>query len=179
MAVWTQSNLTIRGVGGRPHLDAAGAVAEGKGIWVIKGHHTTIENIEFSGAAVEDGNGAAIRQEGRGLTVRHCYFHHSQEGILTGADPDSEILIEYSEFSHHGFHDGKSHNMYIGAVKKFTIRFSYVHHAQVGHNVKSRARETLVLYNRIMDEADGNSSYAVDIPNGGRAYLIGNLIQHG
>jgi len=33
----------------------------------------------------------------------------------------------------------------------------------------------MVLYNRIMDEADGNSSYAVDIPNGGRAYLIGNL----
>jgi len=179
VAVWTQSNLTIRGVGGRPHLDAAGATAEGKGIWVIKGHHTTIENIEFSGAAVDDGNGAAIRQEGRGLTVRYCHFHHSQEGILTGADPDSEILVEYSEFSHHGFPDGKSHNMYIGAVKKFTIRFSYVHHAQVGHNVKSRARETLVLYNRIMDEADGNSSYAVDIPSGGRAYLIGNLIQHG
>lgn len=179
VAVWTQSNLTIRGVGGRPHLDAAGVTAEGKGIWVIKGHQTTIENIEFSGAAVDDGNGAAIRQEGRGLTVRHCYFHHSQEGILTGADPDSEILIEYSEFSHHGFDDGRSHNIYVGAVKKLTIRFSYIHHARVGHNIKSRARETMVLYNRIMDEADGNSSYAVDIPNGGRAYLIGNLIQHG
>jgi hypothetical protein len=30
-----------------------------------------------------------------------------------------------------------------------------------------------------MDEADGNSSYAVDIPDGGVTYLIGNLIQQG
>jgi hypothetical protein len=179
IAVWTQNNLTIRGVGGRPHLKAAGAAAEGKAIWVIKGHNTTVENVELSGAAVDDGNGAAIRLEGRNLVVRHSYFHDSQEGLLTGGDPESEVLIESCEFAHHGFDDGKSHNIYVGALKKFTLRYSYIHHAKVGHNVKSRARETIITYNRIMDEADGNSSYAVDIPNGGRAYLIGNAIQHG
>ena len=68
-ASWTQNGLTIRGVGGRAHLRAAGAHAEGKAIWVIKGANTTIENVEFSGAVVTDGNGAGIRQEGANLTV--------------------------------------------------------------------------------------------------------------
>src|SRR5206468_6500985 len=36
-AVWRQNRLTIRGVGGRAHLRANGAHAEGKAIWVIKG----------------------------------------------------------------------------------------------------------------------------------------------
>lgn len=178
-AVWRASNLTLRGVGGRPHLEAAGAHAEGKAIWVIKGRNTTVENVEFSGATVPDGNGAAIRLEGRDLTVRRAYFHDNEMGILTGADAESHVLIEDSEFSRHGSDDGRNHNIYIGAVGRFTLRSSYVHHARIGHNVKSRARETFILYNRIMDEVDGNSSYAVDIPNGGRAYVIGNLIQHG
>src|SRR5690349_12422934 len=36
VAVWRANNLTIRGVGGRPHLEAAGANAQGKAIWVIQ-----------------------------------------------------------------------------------------------------------------------------------------------
>ena len=45
-AVWRQHRLTIRGLGGRAHLRANGAHAEGKAIWVIKGNDTTIEGIE-------------------------------------------------------------------------------------------------------------------------------------
>jgi hypothetical protein len=63
VAIWRQNNLTIRGVGGRPHLEADGEYAEGKGIWVIKGRNATVENVEFSGARVPDQNGAGIRQE--------------------------------------------------------------------------------------------------------------------
>src|SRR5215207_7931303 len=44
-AVWLQNNLTIRGVGGLVRLAAKGASAEGKGIWVIKGNNTVVENI--------------------------------------------------------------------------------------------------------------------------------------
>jgi len=54
-----------------------------------------------------------------------------------------------------------------------------VHHARIGHNVKSRARENIIAYNRIVDEAAGTSSYAIDLPNGGLAYLIGNVLQKG
>ena len=60
-ATWKQNNLTIRAIGGKAHLNADGANAEGKGIWVIRGNNVTIENIEFSGAHVRDNNGAGIR----------------------------------------------------------------------------------------------------------------------
>ena len=83
VATWYANNLTIRGVGGRAHLKANGVNAGGKGyLWVIKGNNTLVENIEFSGAVVPDQNGAGIRQEGTGLTVRNCSFHDNENGIL-------------------------------------------------------------------------------------------------
>ena len=178
-AVWQQHRLTIRGLGGRAHLRANGAHAEGKAIWVIKGNDTTIESVEFSGAKVPHRNGAGIRLEGAGLTVRDCYFHDNENSILTVANQASDIVVEHSEFAHNGYGDGQSHNLYIGNVRTFMLRFSYVHHAVVGHNVKSRALRNHITYNRIMDENDGRSSYAVEFPNGGLALVIGNVIQQG
>ena len=178
-AIWRANRLTIRGIGGRAHVRADGAEAEGKGTWVIKGNDTTIESVEFSGAKVPNKNGAGIRQEGAGLTLRNCYFHDNENGILTGANPASDIVIENSEFARNGFGDGYSHNLYIGGVRSFTLRFSYVHHARIGHNVKSRALRNHIVYNRITDEIDGTGSYAVEFPSGGLAFVVGNLIQQG
>ena len=176
VATWTSNNLTIKGVGGRAHIDAHGKNAQGKGIWVIQGANTTIENVEFSGATVPDQNGAAIRLEGPGLTVTNCYFHDNENGILTGANPKSDIVIEYSEFARNGYGDGQTHNMYIGKVRTFTLQYSYSHEAKIGHLVKSRALTNYILYNRLTDET-GTASYEIDLPNGGRSYIIGNLIQ--
>ncbi|MCC7487777.1 MAG: right-handed parallel beta-helix repeat-containing protein [Burkholderiales bacterium] len=178
-AVWTRNRLTLRGVGGRAQLRAAGAHTEGKAIWVIKGADTTVERVEFSGAAVPHRNGAGIRQEGPGLTVRECRFSGNENGILTGAHPASDIVIERSEFAGNGSGDGYSHNIYVGGVRRFTLRFSHVHGALVGHNVKSRARTSEILYNRIMDYAGGRTSYSIDLPNGGLAFVIGNVLQQG
>jgi MYXO-CTERM domain-containing protein len=172
-----RSGLTLRGVGGRAHLDAAGAAYGGKGTWVIQGANTTVENLELSGAKVPDMNGAGIRQEGAGLVVRNCYFHDNEDGILSGGGGD--IVIEGSEFANNGAGDGYSHNMYIGHEKTFTLRWSYSHGAKIGHIVKSRADQNFILYNRLMDEADGTSSYTIDLPNGGTSFVIGNLIQQG
>src|SRR5689334_15700988 len=58
---WTTNQLTIRGVNGRPKIDAAGRNVQGKGTWVITGNDTVIDNVELTGAAVPDRNGAAIR----------------------------------------------------------------------------------------------------------------------
>jgi len=173
-----KNRLTLRGVGGRPRIDAAGRNFGGKGIWVISGNDTTVENIEFSGATVPDQNGAGIRQEGQNLTVRSCYFHDNENGILSGGSPTTAILIEYSEFANNGFGDGFSHNMYIGHEGRFTLRYSYSHGAKVGHLVKSRAAENYILYNRISGE-DGSASYEIDLPNAGTSYIIGNLVQQG
>ena len=180
VATWTANELTIRGVGGRAHLDVTGTtISNEKAIWVIHGNNTTVEHIEFSGAKVPDHNGAGIRQHGDNLTVRYCYFHHNEEGILSSSRPDSEILVEYSEFAYNSYENGRGHNIYINHVKKFTLQHSYSHHSDVGHLVKSRAQENYILYNRLSDEASGSSSYVLDLPNGGRAYIIGNLMHQG
>jgi len=173
------SNLTIRGVSGQPKIDAAGQNAAGKGTWVIAGNNTVVENIEFTGARVPDKNGSGIRLDGNGLVVRNCYFHDNENGILTNNNTANEILIEYSEFGYNGAGDGQSHNMYIGTVAKFTLRYSYSHHANAGHLVKSRAAENYILYNRLTNEMDGMASYELDLPVGGKSYVIGNLIEQG
>ena len=179
VAVWSANRLTLRGVNGRPHLAANGNSAQQKAIWVIRGNDTTVENIEFSGCRVPDRNGAGIRHEGAGLVVRHCSFHDNEDGILTGANPASDILIEFSEFHHNGAGDGYSHNLYIGQVRSFTLQFCWSHDVKTGHLVKSRAQTNSILYNRLTDEREGSSSYVIDLPNGGRSYIIGNIIHHG
>ena len=176
VAVWKQNNLTIRGVGGRARLAAAGASAEQKAIWVVRGGAITIENIEFSGARVPHKNGAGIRLEKGRLIIRNCRFVDNENGILT-AGGDAELDIENSEFGHNGAADGYSHNLYVGALRRLRVTGSYFHHARVGHLLKSRAAENHILYNRLTDESDGRASYELEFPNGGIAYVIGNIIE--
>jgi hypothetical protein len=181
VALWVAHNLTIRGVGGRPHMDSGGASIGGKAIWVVSGNNTVIENIEFSNCRVPDQNGAGIRLEGRNLTVRNSYFHDNDMGILTGNRQKGDVLIEGSEFARNSVtgKSGVGHNIYIGHERSFTLRNSYVHGAVRGHNVKSRARENRLLYNRIVDGPQGAASYLVDIAEGGRARLVGNVFHKG
>ncbi|MBC7774841.1 MAG: T9SS type A sorting domain-containing protein, partial [Phycisphaerae bacterium] len=177
VAKWFANNLVIRGVGnGYAHLAAGGNNAEGKAIWVIKGADCTVEGIEFSGCQVPDHNGAGIRQEGKNLTLRNCYFHHNEMGILTSNDGVSEFYFESCEFANNGYGDGFSHNIYVGAVRSLTMFYCYSHDAHTGHLVKSRARFNNLYYNRFTGET-GDGSYEVDMPNGGQAILIGNLIE--
>lgn len=176
VAVWKQKNLTLRGVGGQPRLIANGASAEGKAIWVMRGGDITIENIIFSGSRVTSKNGAGIRFEKGNLHIRNCRFTNNENGILTSGG-EMTLHIEDSEFDHNGYGDGYSHNLYVGDIRKLRIEGSYFHHANVGHLIKSRARENDIRYNRITDEAGGRASYEIDLPNGGHAYIIGNIIE--
>jgi hypothetical protein len=178
VCVWTKNNLLLKGVGGRPHLRANGNNASGKGTWVLAGNNTRVQNIEFSESTVPDMNGAGIRLDGVGLAVINCYFHNNENGILTGNN-GGNINIEQSEFGFNGFGDGFSHNIYIGHADTAIVRFSYFHHANIGHELKSRARVNYISYNRFSNEATGNASREIDLPSGGLSILIGNIIQQG
>ncbi len=172
-----KNNLVIRGVNGRARIDAAGNYAWGKGIWVVAGDGITIENIEFSGARVPDRNGAGIRLDSGNLTVRNCVFRNNENGILGGFY--GKVLVEHSEFYDNGYGDGQSHNIYLNSgVAEFTLRYSASRRAKIGHLVKSRAAVNYILYNRLTQE-DGTGSYELDLPNGGLAYVIGNIFQQG
>jgi len=179
VGAWYADNITIRGVGGKAHLSANGRNSQGKAIWVIAGDNYIIENIELSDCTVPDENGAGIRHEGTNLTIRNCYFHDNENGILTTNNINSTVTIEYSEFARNSHSSGRAHNIYINNIKRYEMRFCYFHGAAEGHNVKTRANQNYILYNRIMDETNGSSSYLIDIPNGGKTYIVGNLIQQG
>lgn len=177
VCVITKNNLVIRGLNGRAKIDAAGRYAAGKGIWVVAGDNTVIENIEFSGARVPDRNGAGIRLDSGNLTVRNCVFRNNENGILGGFY--GKVLVEHSEFDNNGYGDGYSHNIYLNAgVAEFTLRYSASRRANAGHLVKSRAARNYILYNRLTQE-DGTGSYELDLPNGGLAFVIGNVLQQG
>jgi hypothetical protein len=178
VCAWSTNRLTVVGVHGRAHIEAAGQNSQAKAIWVIAGNDTTIENVEFSGARVPDQNGAGIRQEGANLLIEHCYFHDNQEGILAGDNPASDIVIDSSVFARNGAGDGFSHNIYVNHVRSFTLRYSYSTDARVGHLVKSRALRNYILYDRLSGER-GTDSYELDLPNGGLSYVIGTVIQQG
>jgi hypothetical protein len=179
VAVWTQDSLTLRAVGGRVKLIAAGTAAEGKGIWVMRGGQMTVEGFEFSGATVPDHNGAGIRLEKGTLTVRNCAFLDNENGILTSNNADLVLKIENSEFGWNGYGDGLTHNLYVGAIASLSVTGSYFHHARVGHLLKSRAAVNHIFYNRLTDEAGGQASYELEFANGGVAFVVGNIVEQG
>ena len=178
VATWTQDDLTLRGDGGRAHLRADGRDAQGKAIWVIAGDRTTVDRIELSGASVPDRNGAGIRQEGTDLTVTRSWFHDNENGILTGADPESDVVIRRSRFFRNGYGDGYSHNLYVGDVRSLTVTGSWLSRADTGHELKSRAARNTIVGNRFSD-GDATASYSIDLPNGGRSLVAGNVIVQG
>jgi hypothetical protein len=170
------NNLTIRGVNGRPHIIANGAFAVNKGTWVVSGTGTVIENVEMSGGNAPDHFGSAIRLDGRDLTVRGSYFHDNENGLMTGDDGVSNVLIENCEFGSNGSGDGHTHNVTIGQINSLIYRSSYSHDAKIGHNLKSRASINTILYNRFSSSTQ-QPSYEIELAYAGTTYVIGNVIQ--
>lgn len=180
VALWLQSRLIIRGVGGNARLHAEGRSAEGKAIWVIRDGVFDISNIDFIGARASDRNGAGIRFENGHLSVRNCLFWGGDSGVLTASGPahqKARLEIDASEFAYNGHGDGQSHHVYAGEIASLRVTGSYFHHGNVGHLIKSRAAVNEIHYNRLTDERGGRASYEIDLPNGGIAVVVGNIIQ--
>jgi len=181
-ALWPQNRLTIRGIGpDRARILASARGIQDRDVWLLTGDQVRIENVEISGArAGSSRNGAAIRHMGRNLVLRNVFLHDNENGLLTGnRAPESEVLIEHSEFANNGFGDGLSHNIYVGRAGSLTVRFSWSHGARSGHLIKSRARTNLILANRLTDGEEGRASYLIDLSEGGVAVIAGNVLQKG
>jgi hypothetical protein len=176
VGVIQQKNLTLRGIGGRPVFKADGRSAEGKAILVVRNGQVRIENIEFRGARVPDGNGAGIRFEHGQLTVVRCAFFDNQNGILTANFSDAELTVQDSEFGQAPRDATLPHLLYVGRIARFTLSGSRFGGGTNGHLVKSRARESIVRYNQLVDGVGGQAAYELEFPNGGRAWVIGNVI---
>jgi Ca2+-binding RTX toxin-like protein len=171
------TKITLQGMGGMVKMEAIGWIPNEKAI-LITNTDVTIDHFEFVDAVVSSQNGAGIRYQGGNLTITNSYFHENQNGILSAASPTGTITIRNSEFGLNGGGMGNTHNLYIGDIAKLTVDNSYFHDAIVGHELKSRAAETIITNSRLLDNAS-NASYNIDLPNGGTAVVTGNVIQQG
>lgn len=176
VATWHAHDLTLRAVGGRVRLVAAGAHAQGKGLFVTRGQRMRIEGFDFTGCTVPDRNGAGIRLEAGSLTLVGCGFFDNENGLLTSNDQTITLDIVDCDFGAIPLRRGATHNLYVGAIARLSVTGSYFHHGLLGHLLKSRAAVNHILYNRLSDEIGGRASYELEFPNGGVAVVMGNLI---
>ena len=175
-----KTKISIVGVGGMANFVATVSPTNGKAILTVN-TDVTLDHVELQGAKVHDLNGAGVRYQGGNLTITNSYIHDNQNGILggSGVDGTGTVTIDHTEFGHNGAGGGGySHNIYIGTIDTFTFTNSYTHDAVVGHELKSRAANTIITNDRIYD-LNGNASYNIDLPNGGNAIIENNIIQQG
>lgn len=174
-----QRRLTLRGVGAsRPVLHADGRHAEGKAILVVRDGEVTIDNLAFRGARVPDGNGAGIRFERGHLRVVQCDFFDNEMGLLTANMPGAALTLQACRFGlapRHG--EVLHHLLYVGRIGKVVIHGCHFSGGWRGHLIKSRAAEHHILYNHAIDGPTGEASYELDLPNGGVAFVVGNVFE--
>ncbi len=176
VAAWPQHDLTLRAVGGRVRVIAAGAHVQGKGLFLTTGRRQRIEGFDFIGCTVPDRNGAGIRVEAGSLTLVDCGFRDNENGVLTANDDSIELDIVDCDFGAIALRSGLTHNCYVGAIRRLAVTGSYFHGGLLGHLLKSRAAVNHILYNRLTDEIGGRASYELEFPNGGVAVVMGNFI---
>ena len=179
VACINRNNISIQGTGDQMvKIKTNGQVYGDKGIWLFAegANNLTIRNIQFEGARISEekgANAAGLRAQGRNLTVDHCRFTNNQDGILGGV---GKTTIEHCEFDHNG-PTNLTHNLYIGdQAGTLVFRYNYSHDSITGHLLKSRSAVNIIEYNRLSDE-QGTGSYELDLPNGGVAKVIGNIIE--
>jgi hypothetical protein len=178
-AVWRASRLVIEAAG--PGVRLINKVCADKGIFVVQGDDVTIRGLTFEGAKDSWHNGAGIRGLGENLTVEDSRFIDNENGILTAGSPTSVVRVTGSTFTGNGACIGAcAHGIYAGtAIRLLEIEHSIFLDQHVGHHIKSRAHNTVVEDSRIEDGAAGNSSYLIDVPNGGNVLIQGNEMEKG
>jgi hypothetical protein len=174
--------LTLRGLrGGEPALIQGGdKPMQGHALWTVKGGEVLLQDLEFRGARATDGSGAALRQEGGRLSLRRCRFFDNEHGLVATNDPTAELAIEGGVFGMAPRVEGGLHHLIsIGRIARFSLRGARLQQGFEGHLLKTRARENLIAYNFIHDGLRGGASLEIDIPLGGIATVVGNVIGQG
>lgn len=179
-AVVHQNNLTIEGRGDAAKVVMSDKTCAGKGILVIDANNVTVRNMTLARAAVPDRNGAGIRAEGLSLLVDGVRLINNENGILTNNDPNATLTVENSTFIGNGAcYSSCAHGLYAGDIKKVVVRNSVFRDTHHAHMIKSRAADTEIIGNTIEDGPTGNSSYLIDIPNGGGLLIENNTMEKG
>jgi hypothetical protein len=157
-------NLTIIGTG-EVILYSSTPVEKGL-LNSMPGVFLRVENITFKGARSPDHNGAGIRHDGEHLTVIGSTFEDNENGILATGAATGRIAIFGSSFIDNGYGDGYSHGIYVSSGAVLEVFASKFSGTKIGHHIKSLAARTDIRLS-ILDDANGRSSYAIDVSKGG------------
>ncbi len=180
-AVQSAGTITYRAANPGKSL-LGGTACEGKALLVLRGRAARVEGLILADVNVPDGNGAGIRLEQGVLNVSQTWFRDSQQGILTGNDTASEMMIDKSTFTRLGTCEnaaGCAHSIYAGDYGRVVVTRSRFEQGRGGHYVKSRAART-VVENSSFDDSHGNgTNYMIDLPNGGSGAIRGNWFVQG
>lgn len=155
---------------------------EGKAALVLRGNGSTVDGIVFRNMRVDDGNGAGIRIEIGDLTVTNSMFLDSQEGILGSTDEATTIRIDRSTFSGLGQCDETpdcAHSIYLGNTGRVIVTNSRFERGRGGHYVKLRSPNVEIANNSFDDTAGRNTNYMIDLPEGARGRIAGNVFVQG
>ena len=174
--------LTIRGLrGGEPaRIDGEGKPADARALWTIQGGEVLLEDLEFRGARSTEGAGAALRLDGGRLTLRRCRLFDNEHGLVALNQPDARLVIEGGVFGlAPKVVGGLHHLLTVGRIALLEVRGVRFQQGFEGHLIKTRARENLIAYNFIHDGTRGGASLEIDIPLGGIATVVGNVIGQG
>lgn len=172
--VINKNNITIKGNG---HVVFEKNAAHGKGYILSQGNNLTVENIECRHISVRDGNGACIRQEGKDLTLKHVYFHNSQEGVLETAKETGFVKIFDSRFELLGF-NGQAHGIYTNKADVAIYQSLFVATKSEGHAIKVRGNR-LYIDASVITSLSSNDSRLIDMSNGGELIVKNSILAQG
>ena len=120
----------------------------------------TLEGFELAAAHNESHNGAGVRiNQANDVTIRRCEIHGNDMGIMSNGDGTEKTAvnqrIENCLIHSNGDRSepGYNHNLYLGGTS-VTVEACEVHSSLTGHNIKSRARLTRVLWCYVHDSAN-------------------------
>ena len=188
-AIWQASRLTIEA---RPPPETmnqtvmtqtiiTGPTCANRGLFVFTGNDITVRGMTFQHARDTWHNGAGILMEGANLTVGNSQFLDNENGILAGGPSNSVVRIRHDLFRGNGSCEGAcAHALYVGKrIARLEVLDCTFVDTHVGHHIKSRARSTVVRDSWIGDGPTGTSSYLIDLPDGGDAEIVNNVLQKG
>ena len=186
VGVLKANNVTVVGINGRPQIDGQSKIADDRGIWVIYGNNTTLDNFEM----LHEDNGkrgeaawdqAAVYLVGNNLTLRHLYIHDNMQGFFnaTRAGSQCNLTIENSIFALNGDGGGHSHNIYVNHnITILTMRGVWSRDCRGGHILKVRAFESDIQGCLFTDPTGISLNWFLDFPDGGRHKFAGNIVEH-
>jgi hypothetical protein len=159
-----------------------GRTCEGKAALVLRGRGAEVAGLVFQNMRVPDFNGAGIRLEQGDLTVAESWFRDSEQGILTGDDPNSRIIIDRSTFTRLGTCEGEggcAHSIYTGEYGHVRVTRSRFEEGRGGHYLKSRAARVEIASSSFDDVGGHATNYMIDLPAGAVGQISNNWFVQG